>query len=74
MSKKVAFVTGASNVTGKAIALEMAKAGYNVIGFTYAGNEDGAKKTKAEIEQRTLELMDTVGLARRCRCRYLWRI
>lgn len=50
MSKKVAFVTGASNVTGKAIALQMAKAGYNVIGFTYAGNEDGAKKTKAEIE------------------------
>lgn len=50
MSKKIAFVTGASNVTGKAIALEMAKAGYNVIGFTYAGNEDGAKKTKAELE------------------------
>ena len=50
MSKKVAFVTGASNVTGKAIALEMARAGYNVIGFTYAGNEEGAKKTQAELE------------------------
>ena len=50
MSKKVAFVTGASNVTGKAIALQMARAGYNVVGFTYAGNEEGAKKTKAEIE------------------------
>lgn len=50
MSKRVAFVTGASNVTGKAIALEMAKAGYNVIGFSYIGNEEGAKKTKAELE------------------------
>ncbi len=50
MSKKVAFVTGASNVTGAAIAISMAKAGYDIIGFTYAGNENGAKKTQAAIE------------------------
>lgn len=49
MARKVAFVTGASNVTGKAIAIEFAKAGYDV-GFTYTSNEDGAKRTKAELE------------------------
>ncbi len=49
MAKKVAFVTGASNVTGKAIAIEFAKAGYDV-GFTYTSNEDGAKRTQKEIE------------------------
>ena len=49
MARKVAFVTGASNVTGKAIAIEFAKAGYDV-GFTYTSNEDGAKRTQKEIE------------------------
>lgn len=49
MERKIAFVTGASNVTGKAIAIELAKAGYDV-GFTYTSNEDGAKRTLAEVE------------------------
>ena len=49
MARKVAFVTGASNVTGKAMAIEFAKAGYDV-GFTYTSNEDGAKRTQKEIE------------------------
>ena len=49
MARKIAFVTGASNVTGKAIAVELAKAGYDV-GFTYTSNEDGAKRTLKEIE------------------------
>ena len=47
--RRVVFVTGASNVTGKAIAIAFAKAGYNV-GFTYNSNEDGAKDTLAKIE------------------------
>ncbi len=47
--RKKAFVTGASNVTGKAIAINFAKAGYDV-GFTYRSNENGAKETLAEIE------------------------
>lgn len=38
---KTVFVTGSSKVTGKNIALEFARAGYDV-GVTYASNEDGA--------------------------------
>lgn len=49
MSRKVAFVTGASNVTGRAIAIAFAKAGYDV-GFTYTSNEDGAIDTLKAIE------------------------
>ena len=49
MERKVAFVTGASNVTGRAIAIAFAKAGYDV-GFTYTSNEQGAKDTLKEIE------------------------
>ncbi len=49
MARKIAFVTGASNVTGKAIAIELARAGYDV-GFTYTSNEDGAKRTQKELE------------------------
>ena len=49
MSRKVAFVTGASNVTGRAIAIAFAKAGYDV-GFTYTSNENGAIDTLKAIE------------------------
>lgn len=45
MAKKVAFVTGASNVTGKAIAIEFAKAGYDV-GFTYTSNETARRERR----------------------------
>ena len=48
MAKNV-FVTGSSGVTGKGIALEFAKAGYNV-GVTYTSNEDGAKDAVAQME------------------------
>ena len=48
MSKTV-FVTGASNVTGRAIAIAFAKAGYDV-GFTYTSNEKGAIDTLKAIE------------------------
>lgn len=50
MSRKIAFITGASNVTGRAIAIAFAKAGYDV-GFTYTSNEQGAIETLKAIEE-----------------------
>ncbi len=50
--KKVALVTGASRGIGKACALELAKAGYDVI-VNYAGNEDAANNTVKEIKEKT---------------------
>lgn len=47
--KKVAIITGSSRGIGKACALELAKAGYD-IAVTYAGNEDAANKTVEEIK------------------------
>ena len=49
MSEKLALVTGGSRGIGKACALELAKAGYDVI-INYAGNEESAKQTVTEIE------------------------
>ena len=46
--KKVALVTGASRGIGKACAIELAKAGYNVA-VSYAGNEEAANKTVSEL-------------------------
>ena len=46
--KKVALVTGASRGIGKACAIELAKAGYDVA-VSYAGNEEAANKTVAEL-------------------------
>lgn len=53
MSEKLALVTGASRGIGKACAIELAKAGYDVI-INYAGNVDAANKTVEEI--KTLEV------------------
>jgi len=49
MKSKVAFVTGASRVTGKAIALELAKEGYDV-GVTYMGYREGADDAVRQME------------------------
>ena len=49
MSEKLALVTGGSRGIGKACALELAIAGYDVI-INYAGNEESAKQTVTEIE------------------------
>ncbi len=49
MSEKLALVTGASRGIGKACAIELAKAGYDVI-INYAGNVDAANKTVEEIK------------------------
>ena len=46
---KNAFVTGSSNVTGKGIALELARAGYNV-GVTYTTQKEGGEDTVRQIE------------------------
>ena len=44
MSEKLALITGASRGIGKACAIELAKAGYD-IAVNYAGNVDAANKT-----------------------------
>lgn len=50
--KKVAIVTGASRGIGKACAIELAKAGYDVV-VNYAGNEEAANRTVSEIKEVT---------------------
>lgn len=47
--KKVALVTGGSRGIGKACAIELAKAGCDVI-INYAGNEEAANKTVQELK------------------------
>jgi 3-oxoacyl-[acyl-carrier protein] reductase len=52
--KKVAFITGASRGIGKACALELAKAGYD-IALNYAGNDDAAFQTIGELKALGVE-------------------
>lgn len=47
--KKVAIITGASRGIGKACAIELAKAGYDVA-VSYAGNDEAANATVAELK------------------------
>lgn len=47
---KTALVTGASRGIGRAIALELANLGANIV-INYAGNEEKAKETLAECEK-----------------------
>lgn len=48
MGDKVALITGASRGIGKACAIELAKAGYD-IAVSYAGNEEAANNTVKEL-------------------------
>lgn len=54
MSERLALVTGGSRGIGKACALELAKAGYDVV-INYAGNETAANQTVDEIKQLGVE-------------------
>lgn len=54
MSEKLALVTGGSRGIGRACALELAKAGYDVV-INYAGNEEAANKTVEEIKALGVE-------------------
>ena len=49
MSEKLSLVTGGSRGIGKACAIELAKAGYDVV-INYAGNVEAANKTVEEIK------------------------
>ena len=54
MSEKLALVTGASRGIGKACAIELAKAGYDII-INYAGNVEAANRTVEEIKALGVE-------------------
>ena len=47
---KLALITGGSRGIGKAIALKLAQAGYNIV-INYAGNTDAANQTIEEIKK-----------------------
>ena len=49
MSEKLALITGGSRGIGKAIALKLAAAGYDIV-INYAGNVVAAQKTVDEIK------------------------
>lgn len=53
-NKKVALVTGGSRGIGKACAIELAKAGYDVA-ITYVGNEEAANATVEELKKLGVE-------------------
>jgi 3-oxoacyl-[acyl-carrier protein] reductase len=50
MSKPVALVTGASSGIGRSAALELARAGYDLV-INYASSKDRAEEVAAEAEQ-----------------------
>lgn len=52
--KKLAVVTGGSRGIGKECAIELAKAGYDIV-ITYAGNDEAANKTVNEIKALNVE-------------------
>lgn len=49
--KQCAVVTGSSRGIGRGIAIELAKAGYNIL-VNYAGNQNAAEETKRQVEEQ----------------------
>ncbi len=49
MDRKIAFVTGAGRGIGQGIAIELAKAGYDLF-VTYSTSKDGVMDTKKQVE------------------------
>src|SRR5690625_4521423 len=69
---KVALVTGSSRGLGKAIALELAKNGYDIV-VNYARSKSAAEETAKEIEalgQKALIVRSNVGDVKKLRAMY----
>ena len=60
MTGKTAVVTGGSRGIGRAICLELARRGANVV-FSYAGNTAAAEKTLAELKELGVEARAVQG-------------
>lgn len=53
--RPVAFITGASRGIGRAVAIELAGAGYDIVGNATSYDPDDTKKGLAEVELRVAE-------------------
>ena len=60
MTGKTAVVTGGSRGIGKAICLELARRGANVV-FSYAGNTAAAEETLAALKELGVEARAVQG-------------
>ena len=69
---KVAMVTGSSRGLGKALAIELAKNGYDVV-VNYARSKSAAEETVKEIEalgQKAIMIRSNVGDVKKLRAMF----